>query len=258
MRRIAAASMAVLLMVACTNDELAQQGERSRAGKDKNVAAGKGGGGRGNGGKGAKARGGGKGDDDRDTEEQIDTAAPGSDEAAAQTPQDFGGDAPSSGIDPSLARAGASEQDSPSDARKQGLTPGYTEATGASIQGLGKNVRFTMTFGGQVPTAVQKDEYMVLAFGVTGREEGEGFAVGATCSDKGWTPYAGDKGDTRKFPGRFEVDGNQVVIEIPWSYVRGPRAFEWYASTGWYRKIANQTHWSFDAVPNEKAARFPG
>lgn len=252
MRRLAAASVAVLLLVSCSNNDLAEQGERSRAGKDKKAAAGKDG--KDNRGKRERKDGGKK----APAADKIDSVDPETGSEAVQAPRDFGGKAPSSGIDPSLARKSAHAEDSPSDARKEGVTPAYTEATAASIEGLGKNVRFTMTFGGDVPNSVSKDQYMVMAFGVTGREEGEGFAVGATCDENGWNPYAGTKGDNRKFPGRFRINGNQIVIELPWTYIRGPRAFEWYASTGWYGKIANQTHWSFDAVPNEKAGRFPG
>ena len=256
MRRLVATLVALLLMVSCSSNELADQGEKSRAGKDKrNEAARKGNGGGKNKGPGgpAAANGGANGK----VVDEIEAAAPGG--GSGSTPEDFGGgDAPSSGIDPSLARAGASLEDSGSDARSQGIAPPYAEATGVSIQGLGKNVRFTMTFGGDLPNEVQKDQYMVLAFGVTGRKEGEGYALGATCDENGWTPYAGTKGENQEFPGKFVVDGNQIVMELPWSFVKGPRAFEWYASTGWYGKVANQTHWSFDSVPNEKAGRFPG
>ena len=258
MRRIALALAALMLMASCSSNDLADQGQKSRAGKDKkNEAAGKqnGAGGRKN--KGAGGASGGNGNDAEDAQDEIDAAAPGGG-SGSEAPQDFGGgDAPSSGIDRSLARAGTSVQDSTSDAKSQGVTPPYAEATGVSIQGLGKNVRLTMTFSGAVPERVQKDQYMVLAFGLTGRKKDEGFAVGATCDDKGWKPYAGKKGDNQELPGSFEVDGNQVIMELPWSFLEGPRAFEWYASTGWYGTVAKQTHWSFDSVPNGEAGNFP-
>lgn len=253
MRRLIASMAALLLMVSCSSGDLADQGDRSRAGPDKNAASGKGDGKKGKaGGSNASAE-----EKAEGIEDEIGSAAEGA--TSEDAPDDFGGgDAPDSGIDPSLARAGASVQDSSTDARTQGLTPPYTEATGASIQGLGKNVRFTMTFNGSVPDRVEKDQYMVFAFGITGREENEGFAIGATCDENGWKPYAGSKGDNQKLPGTFEVDGNEIVMVLPWSFVEGPRAFEWYGSTGWYGKVANQTHWSFDAVPNQKAGDFPG
>lgn len=258
MRRVSAVALVViLLMVACSSNDLADQGNRSRAGKGKNAAAGKNGG---RDGKGKGANGSAPGDKEKGEEAagEIDAAAPGS-ASGADAPDDFGGgDAPSSGIDPSLARASSNVDDSPSDAKKQGLAPPYTEATGASVQGLGKNVRFTMAFTGSVPERVQKGQYMVIAFGITGQEEDTGYALGATCDENGWKPYGGVKGDNRELPGSFQINGNEIVMEVPWTFLDGPRAFEWYSSTGWYGKVANQTHWSFDSVPNQKAGAFPG
>lgn len=256
MRRAAALIVIVIVMAACSSNELASQGDRSRAGKDKAAgnSAGKGKQGKGGGSRsGAKAK---------QKAEDIKNQAPGSGAKGSEevgAPGDFGGaDAPSSGIDPSLARASGGADDSPVDARTQGVTPRYSEATGARIQGLGKNVRFTIMMAAPLPDRVEKNQYMVMAFGVTGQKEGQGYAVGAIGNDKGWDPYAGSKGDNDKFPGRFEISGNEVIFEIPWSYVKGPRAFEWYVSSGWYGKVANQTHWSFDSVPNERAGEFPG
>lgn len=251
-----------LVLGACASDDIADQGNRSRAGDDKKSEA-KGGKSEGKGG--GKNKGGGSaannnGEQSEDVPEEIDTAggdttAPGT----ADAPEDFGGgDAPSSGIDPSLARANASLDDPSTDAKKQGIAPQYSEAIEARIQGLGKNVRLTMTFAGSLPERVDKDKYMVMAFGITGQKEGQGYAIGATCDEKGWHPYAGSKGENQKFPGSFEVTGNQIIAVVPWKFFEGPRAFEWYASTGWYGKVANQTHWSFDSVPNEETGRFPG
>lgn len=256
MKRAIALALIVALMAACSSNELAEQGDRSRAGKDKQRGASGGQGGK----KGAKD-GSGKGAGSKDAQgapEEV--AAPGEEGNSGESaPQDFGGpDAPSSGIDPSLARASAREEDPSTDAKTQGVTPRYAEVSGASVQGLGKNVRFTITFAGPVPSRVQKDQYMVLAFGITGRNEDDGYALGAVNNDKGWEPYAGAKGENEEFPGSFEISGNTVIFEMPWTHMNGPRAFEWYASSGWYGKVANQTHWSFDAVPNEQAGRFPG
>lgn len=261
MRRVLALVLVVFLVAACSSNDLADQGNRSRAGKERNAGGGPGktkrdkGNPKGDGTKRGVAAG---ADGGEEVPEEIGSAGSADASDGASAPQDFGGsDAPSSGVDPSLARAGAGAEDPTTDAKTQGVTPPYAEVTGAHIQGLGKNVRFTMTFNGTVPDRVQKDQYFVLAFGVTGQKEGEGFAVGAACDEDGWNPYAGAKGQNQKFPGRFEISGNTVIMEVPWSLVKGPRAFEWYASGGWYGKVANQTHWSFDGVPNKAAGRFP-
>lgn len=260
MRRAIAFVLLFTLMTACSSNDLASQGERSRAGKDKkpqNVAGAEGDGGKSGANDGEKAAAGSKNKAD-EIEEQIDSAASGgSDEVGA--PGDFdGGDTPRTGIDPSLARASAGTEDPPNDAKKEGLTPPFTEAVGAGVQGLGKKVRFTITFAGDVPQRLSPGEYMVMAFGITGRKEGEGFALGAVGDPEGWVPYAGAEKKSEEFPGTFQISGSDVTFVLPWSYVKGPRAFEWYASSGWYGQVANQMRWSFDGVPNDRAAEFPG
>ena len=166
-------------------------------------------------------------------------------------------DTPRSGIDPSLADASSRVEEPGSDAKKNGLPPGYAELLSAEIQGLGDTFRFTMTFDGDVPQQLPKDTYMVLGLGVTGRQEDEGFAFGINGDEKRWRPYAGGKGGSSDFPGTFEIRGNQVILVLPWSSVEGPRAFDWYANASWFSQIAGQTRYSFDPIPNEEAARFP-
>jgi hypothetical protein len=254
MRRTIALALVIVVMAACSSNELAEQGERSRTGKkkDNEPQAVAGSEGKGNAKQGSRDAAGSK-DDIEDAQDAIGEGSGG------EAPADFGGgNAPTSGIDPSLARAGASATDPATDAKTQGLTPRYTEITGASVQGLGKNVRFTVTFGGSVPEGFDNDEYMVVALGITGRSDDDGYSVGAVGNDTGWEPYGGSRGENAKLPGRFEISGNQITFEVPWSFVKGPRAFEWYASSGWYGQVANQTHWSFDGAPNDQAAEFPG
>ncbi len=245
MRRILALLVVALLMAACSSGQDASQGNRSRTGKQEN-AAGKA--------KDAKKGSGSKGG----VQEEIDAAADPDSASGEEAPDGFGGeDAPSSGIDPSLARASATLDDPPDDAKKQGIAPSYTEALHTSIQGLGKDVRITLRFADNVPQRVQKDQYLVVAVGITGRTQDDGVSLGATCNDKGWTPYAGAKEQRSDFPGTFEIQGTEIVMTVPWKFVRGPRAFEWYASTGWYGQVANQTHWAFDSIPNNHAGKFP-
>lgn len=245
MRRIVALLVVALLTAACSSGGVSDQGDRSRTGQ-KGAAE--------------KAKGGKKGTGSKNggVQDEIDAAADPDSAAGEEAPSDFGGkDAPSSGIDPSLARASAGLDDAPDDAKHQGLTPKYTEALQATIQGLGQDVRITMRFADNVPSHVQKGQYMVVAVGITGRTKEDGIALGATADEKGWHPYAGGKDQRQEFPGRFEIQGTEIVMTIPWSFVNGPRAFEWYASTGWYGMVANQTHWSFDSIPNDQAGKFP-
>lgn len=252
-RAIAFVSASLLLLAACSSgDDQASQGERRRAGKGGTSSnfAGEA--------KSGKAQAGTKSAAQaKEAAEQA--AGSGTTTGSATAPQGFGEDAPTSGIDPSLARASASIEEPNPDAQKSGpVAPDYAEAMQATLQGLGNDVRFTMRFGGNLPSAVTKGQYMVLALGVTGRKEGQGYAIGATCDENGWKPYAGAKTKRMKFPGTFEISGNEMIFTVPWSFFEGPRAFEWYASTAWYQQVADQTQWSFDAVPNGRPGAFPG
>jgi hypothetical protein len=164
----------------------------------------------------------------------------------------------SSEINPAFARRTAVVDDSASDSKREGITPSYAEATRASIIGLGEDFKLTMTFAGDVPSAMPNDKtHMIVAFGITGSNEEEGYSFGAQCTTEGWQAYAGGKDDTSEFPGTLEVSGNTIVMVVPWDYIRGPRAFEWYAASNWFSQVANVTNYRVDLVPNEGLSKFP-
>ena len=247
-RTIAALVAIALLLAACSSPD-ADQGNRSRLGKDKDDK------------KTAQQDKKKKKKAGEVTEGQVDEAVtdgsvPGPGEEVA-APSFGDGDTPRSGIDPSLADASSRVEEPGSDAKTQGLPPGYAELLSAEIRGLGEDFRFTLTFGGDVPERLPEDTYMVMGLGVSGRNKEEGFAFGINGDHKGWRPYSGAKGEPSKFPGTFDIDGNQVIVVMPWSAVEGPRKFEWYANASWFQQIANQSRYSFDPIPNKEAARFP-
>lgn len=164
----------------------------------------------------------------------------------------------SSDINPAFARRSAIVDDSSSDAKKEGVTPSYAEATRASIIGLGDDFKLTLTFAGDLPASMPNDKtHMIVAFGITGSSEEEGYSFGAQCTPDGWQAYAGGKDDTSEFPGTLDVSGNKIEMVIPWDFIRGPRAFEWYAASNWFSQIAGTTHYRVDLVPNENLSKFP-
>lgn len=165
----------------------------------------------------------------------------------------------SSEINPAFARRSSIVDDSDSDAKKEGVTPSYAEATRASIIGLGENFKLTLTVAGDLPSAMPNDQtHMIIAFGITGSSQDEGYSFGAQCTPEGWQPYAGGKDDSaEEFPGTLEVSGNKIEMVVPWDYIRGPRALEWYAASNWFSQIAGTTHYRVDLVPNEGLAKFP-
>ena len=127
--------------------------------------------------------------------------------AAGQPPE---GSTTASEINPAFARRTSIVEDGNNDAKKDGVTPSYAEVTQASIIGLGEDFKLTAKFAGDLPSAMPNDQtHMIVAFGITGDDEGEGYSFGAQCTPDGWTPYAGGKDESSsEFPGMFKVSGN--------------------------------------------------
>jgi hypothetical protein len=164
---------------------------------------------------------------------------------------------PPSPVDPSLARKSAVVEEPQPDGEKEGLAPGYSEVMVASIDGLGDDVRFTLKFNGQVPDKMEDDKtYMVIGWAMSMGDE-ENYAFSARGSQEGWETFAAKRNEAPKFPGSFEIQGDSIVIQVPWTFLDGPRAFNWYASSSWFKSLAGTTHYLFDSVPNEEAGSFP-
>ena len=255
MNRTIAIVAVLLLTAACSSNDISAQGERGRGNKPSHERSGHGNGKQGDKTGGQKSKPGSTAAPN-ETPEPGDVSTPGQPSA----PPGFNDPPPYTGIDPSLARKSSAVDDPNDDAKTRGLPPAYAEAVRASIEGLGKKVRLTFTMNGAVPEAPAQNEYMVLAFGITGKDQESGFAVGANAHDQKWEPYVGSKArdSSDGYPGTFEIDGNHVIFVVPWKVVMGPRKFEWYASAAWYQQIANQTEYAFDAIPDGHPGKFPG
>lgn len=187
-------------------------------------------------------------------------ASPGAAPGGAGAPPEGGGFAsngPPSPVDPSLARASSSMDDSGNDAQKEGVVPPYGELVGASVKGLGEQFEMRLDFGGNVPQKTESDKtVMVIGFGISaGGNDTYGFT--AQGGPEGWKAYAGAKHKARKFPGRFEVQGSSIVMTVPWTFIDGPREFKWQSNMTWFRSVASTTHYSFDMTPDKQSAQFP-
>lgn len=248
--------VACLLLVACTSAEPGLEGaDNAGEGRKRNERSEKA-----DGGKGGKSESGSGSETSSGGGDGVPadaTQPPGATEGNVDEGS-FGDDPTASEIDPSLARATARVEDGESDSTKQGIVPDHAELIGASVEGLGEDVRLTLRFDGQVPEESPDDKtYMVVGWGIdAGGEDSWGLSAQATVD--GWNVYAGGKGKTSKFPGSFEVDGNAVIMVIPWDYLGGPRRFQWQTNASWFRQLANTTHYSFDLCPDEDPAPFPG
>lgn len=258
---IALALSLALVAAACSGSSTpeAAQGDGSRLGqKDKgSKAQGKGQGGKKGGGKqapgAAASPGGGKGSGGGSLPESPPEAQGGE---AAPSGGGFASSGPPSPVDPSLANR-SSFVDDGRDAKKEGIVPSYAELLEAGVQGVGDDFEMRFTFDGQVPQKTEdKNTIMVIGFGISaGGNETYGFT--AQGNQEGWKAYAGAKDGARKFPGQFSIEGDTIVMRVPWKFINGPREFRWQANTTWFRSIASTTHYSFDMCPNEEAAEFP-
>ncbi|MEA2453647.1 MAG: hypothetical protein QOG04_2357 [Actinomycetota bacterium] len=162
-------------------------------------------------------------------------------------------------INPAFARRTAVIDDADNDSKREGITPAYAEIVKASIIGLGDDFKMTLTLADTVPQQMPNDKtHMIIAFGITGSNDQEGYSFGAQCTTESWDAYAGGRDDGNgEFPGTFEVKGNVIEMVVPWDYIQGPRAFEWYAASNWFSQLANQTHYRIDLAPNESLTKFP-
>ena len=168
-------------------------------------------------------------------------------------------DVPGADEDKQYPTASAEITEAQPDAKSQGITPPYAEMTQASIEGLGKSFRVTMTFDGDLPQQMPNDKTVMVVGYQMIRDDDEGYAFAAQASQDGWKPFAGGNDKKQKdFPGSFEVTGNQIVMEIPWSFVKGAYPFKWLATSNWFQSLANTTHYKFDLIPNKDQANYPG
>lgn len=247
---LSALSASILLLSACSSTPAPGAGDRSRLG-EQNEANTKG--------KGKKSKEILK--EAKKVAEKAETSKDGeggtvTGSRAAGQPPDA---ATTSEVNPAYARRTASVDDPSDDAKKEGITPAYAEIVKAQIVGLGVDFRMTLTLDADPPDRMPNDKtHMIVAFGITGTEENEGYSFGAQATEEGWNAYAGGRDDGNgEFPGTFFVRGNTIEMTVPWDYIEGPRAFEWYAASNWFSQIANQTHYRVDLAPSAGLAKFP-
>ena len=258
-RRVVAATLALSLFgAACSSEPKpgTTPADDPKAGRDK-VAQGDGPGG-GKGQKGDGKTGAEKGRENGERKKDDNIGVPDSDTPApAEADEDFQLESQGPG-GPAFATKSASFDEATPDAKKEGpLTPRYAEATALDVEGLGKTLRLTFTFDGEVPQKMPTEQtYMIVSFSLSSEDEDEkGYGINAQASSRGWQVAMGSKAEATRFPGTFFVRGNTVEFTLPWSAVGGPRPFQFYASASWFQ-FAGTTNYSADPIPNEKAV-FP-
>lgn len=251
-RRAAAALVALLLAGACSSPQGEPEG--TRLGKDK--------------GRKPRAQGGGKeqgGDKKRPddaapeivTPEGAEIEAPGGQATAAPNSGAARTDTKIESTGNAATSASVIVTEPDPDTEKTGIPPDYPDIVSARVQGSANSFRVTLTFRAELPDKMPDDKtYMVTGFGLTGPKGENGFAFGAQADADGWKPYGG-KNDGDGYPGKLSISGAVMTFDTPWSAVGGPRPFEWYAQSTWFKSLAGTTHYSLDNVPNEGPAKYP-
>ena len=162
------------------------------------------------------------------------------------------GGGPGQKVDPRVARGSARVDESDSDAVKTGLPPSYADMRSVQIRGLGSSVRVTIVFKGTLPQRAP-DSSTKAGTGIRLVTGGHEYALALQLERDGWKPAATRDRKTTRFPGTFVVSGDTVRIVFPWSFVSGPRRFDWTAFFVYSRSVTA----ALDVIPNRGEAHFP-
>ena len=142
-----------------------------------------------------------------------------------------------------------------SPARTSGSPPDYARMVSGAIQGLGQDVRLSVTVGGTLPQQMSdSSEYMIVSWNVSGDKKHQSVGFSAQGTNKGWSISAGGNNGTVPYPGTYSVSGNTISLTFPWSFVGGARPFEWSASSSWFQNGGSSQSYSEQNIPQ---AFFP-
>lgn len=186
--------------------------------------------------------------DDRGTGKGKDGAVP---EASAVPPSQLG-DAPPKGSN-ELTSAKAEVADPANDAQRSGDSPFFSEIVGASVEAFKETLYLTVTLADDVPT-VMPDEttHLIVSWNLAGTKKYPTAGFLAQASTEGWLLSAGQNSDTTEFPGELAIEGNEIIITVPWDYVGKPRKFDWSTAVSWVSNTDGAASSSGDNVPEGK------
>ena len=178
-------------------------------------------------------------------------AAAGSKAGASKEPGAIGSDG-GAGAD-SLALGSSEAVDSPSD--REGMGPGYGEIVRASVVGGGDVVTFSVQVAEALPKRLRKESNLIVGIGL---QEGPGqgaVAVIAQATATGWTAVVQSDEGSRPVKD-WSVTSDTITWTVPWSWVGGPRAFEWGASLKLF-DFSTEAGAASDMAPNSGPEAFP-
>lgn len=128
------------------------------------------------------------------------------------------------------------------DAQTAGAVVDFADILKAAVHGNGKFLDLILTMSGPVPEVMPNDTtYMIVAWNLAGNKKIPTAGFSAQAGSNGWTLSAAQNSDTTDFPGGFDISGNEIVMRIPWRYIKTPHEFEWSAAVTWATTSTDQS-----------------
>lgn len=157
-----------------------------------------------------------------------------------------------------IATKRASLGDPPGDAQIAGEVPGYLDILGGVVEGAGPDgLRLILRMSGPVPETMPDDRtHLIIAWNLTGSKKATGAGFSAQAGSAGWVVSAAQGPDTVDFTGALAIDGNDVILTVPWSFIGGARRFEWSAAASWFSSSEDGTS-SSSSADNITQGRYP-
>jgi len=173
----------------------------------------------------------------------------------ASSSSDDGGESSSSASDSASSTSALHElrrivaiADPPNDTGLQG--PAYADAVDVTIDDDGVTARVRVRMRAAVP--------LTLA-------NGEGVGVGGNINDAqvfadgeqdGWYAYLQTGDHLVPYPGTFEIAGDTLIFDVPWSFLGEPQQGTVDGFVDWSKLLIGQTLSSADREPDSGASSF--
>jgi hypothetical protein len=121
------------------------------------------------------------------------------------------------------------------------------------IRGLGSSVRVEIVVAGTLPQRAP-DSSTTVGTGISLVTGGHKYGLTLRMTTSGWKASATRDRKNVPYPGTFAISGDTATIVFPWSFVSGPRRFDWTAFFVYSRRPSS----ALDLIPNRGEAHFPG
>jgi hypothetical protein len=125
-------------------------------------------------------------------------------------------------------------------------SPPYADVTSVSLQSDGSSLKVILGMAGAVPDHAPGDSEVVGIAVDLATDKGK-YQLFASGENDGWFGYFDTPKGMKRFPGTFEIAGNQIAFTVPWSAFDGPRRGKFSVYSEW----SSAEGYSEDPAPND-------